>query len=226
MTLQRAFISIHAPQWGATRHALIRYGLSIYFNPRTPVGCDMAHVRRRRILWISIHAPQWGATGRSQSAMSLIQISIHAPQWGATHTLVIRRVQWRVSIHAPQWGATMINDCPSCCCCSFNPRTPVGCDLRHNLDTIQCDLFQSTHPSGVRQAHTRSMSSALLFQSTHPSGVRPSRPRIIPHHRNVSIHAPQWGATITRVTHRRMMTCFNPRTPVGCDASCSNALMT
>ena len=35
-------ISIHAPQWGATRHARATGERLAYFNPRTPVGCDVA----------------------------------------------------------------------------------------------------------------------------------------------------------------------------------------
>ena len=37
-------ISIHAPQWGATRSKRTTKTTGIYFNPRTPVGCD-------RTLW-------------------------------------------------------------------------------------------------------------------------------------------------------------------------------
>ena len=55
-------ISIHAPQWGATRS-------------HKRVGTDFI---------ISIHAPQWGATGRLHAGQEDSDISIHAPQWGAT----------------------------------------------------------------------------------------------------------------------------------------------
>ena len=33
-------ISIHAPQWGATRFVVSAWLMFLYFNPRTPVGCD------------------------------------------------------------------------------------------------------------------------------------------------------------------------------------------
>ena len=56
------FISIHAPQWGAT----------MIIKDYYPV------------LDISIHAPQWGATARRLPSADLRVISIHAPQWGAT----------------------------------------------------------------------------------------------------------------------------------------------
>ena len=57
-----------------------------------------------------------------------------------------------------------------------------------------------------------------VFQSTHPSGVRllfVSRPRC---GRQISIHAPQWGATAAGMVTVVFLN-FNPRTPVGCDPS-------
>ena len=35
------FISIHAPQWGATAGLIVLSARISYFNPRTPVGCDV-----------------------------------------------------------------------------------------------------------------------------------------------------------------------------------------
>ncbi|MBY0730788.1 hypothetical protein [Streptococcus sp. 2018162] len=37
---------------------------SVYFNPRTRMGCDVTFIRKNtnRYLCISIHAPVWGAT--------------------------------------------------------------------------------------------------------------------------------------------------------------------
>ena len=76
-------ISIHAPQWGATRANPRRF--STYdFNPRTPVGCDGLDAMYYHLLAISIHAPQWGATTGRLRPIRLPCISIHAPQWGAT----------------------------------------------------------------------------------------------------------------------------------------------
>ena len=57
-------ISIHAPQWGATR----------------------PNARFARWSPISIHAPQWGATRHGGAGRGVLAISIHAPQWGATPT--------------------------------------------------------------------------------------------------------------------------------------------
>ena len=56
-----------------------------------------------------------------------------------------------------------------------------------------------------------------LFQSTHPSGVR----RQVDVHGlsigDISIHAPQWGATASLFRPVSVAHHFNPRTPVGCD---------
>ena len=130
--LQRQRISIHAPQWGATRRRARTRATTSNFNPRTPVGCDLEMAAKRGDTEaISIHAPQWGATAR------LGQAGVHRP----------------ISIHAPQWGATTITSIGKSGAGDFNPRTPVGCDL-HQLD-VQLNIikFQSTHPSGVRRVY-------------------------------------------------------------------------
>ena len=147
----RGVISIHAPQWGATRLPSPWNPVVGHFNPRTPVGCD------------------------------------------------------RPDNTSLRGGAY------------FNPRTPVGCDfMRWRCFSFVCSFqsthpsgvrleierhprilakFQSTHPSGVRHMRWASLLSTSLFQSTHPSGVRHairiSARKIL----NISIHAPQWGAT-------------------------------
>ncbi len=57
-------ISIHAPQWGATNRDPVLSSATIHFNPRTPVGCDVPVEGPYEFAVISIHAPQWGATRR------------------------------------------------------------------------------------------------------------------------------------------------------------------
>ena len=192
----RGSISIHAPQWGATSIGRPYPRLLIYFNPRTPVGCDVragrdrmeqadfnprtpvgcdvAYPKVRTIVFdISIHAPQWGATGRSQSAMSLIQISIHAPQWGATGRI---RLGVMLLIH-------------------FNPRTPVGCDF----------------------APLVILASGIPISIHAPQWGATEIVRRLPETVFISIHAPQWGATRNEWHHHNPQSHFNPRTPVGCD---------
>ena len=82
-------------------------------------------------------------------------------------------------------------------CRYFNPRTPVGCDPMVSLPLPEMSIFQSTHPSGVRLArHSPPQPYMVRFQSTHPSGVRRDLRRIELLRFEISIHAPQWGATL------------------------------
>ena len=141
------------------------------FNPRTRVGCDYALGKSPNKLAVSIHAPVWGAT------------------CAQPHYL-------------PKYG--------------FNPRTRVGCDYQLSQVIYQM-MFQSTHPCGVRPFTKAKLQNKPSFQSTHPCGVRPIkihkyfyRGRFNPRtrvgcdliqvslssgFREVSIHAPVWGAT-------------------------------
>ena len=103
----------------------------------------------------------------------------------------------------------------------FNPRTRVGCDLYNILIALSFFEFQSTHPRGVR--HSAHHGACIDKQ--------------------VSIHAPAWGATswartpsccalLFQSTHPRGVRRrphgsglasggFNPRTRVGCDMDAS-----
>ena len=167
-------ISIHAPQWGATydSNEVSRKSL---FQSTHPSGVrpEVAAVHSRDVL-ISIHAPQWGATLDGHGPTAGEPISIHAPQWGATS----RRgstglTSPLISIHAPQWGATSWSRRTAARTRYFNPRTPVGCDSMSVCGCMVICVFQSTHPSGVRQTIFRFRAADV----------------------QISIHAPQWGAT-------------------------------
>ena len=59
--------------------------------------------------------------------------------------------------------------------------------------------------------------ASTRFQSTHPRGVRHASLERVPHEALVSIHAPAWGATGAWIKGHARMSCFNPRTRVGCD---------
>ena len=103
----------------------------------------------------------------------------------------------RISIHAPQWGATVLA-ATSKATNEFQSTHPSG--VRHITPppTVSHTQFQSTHPSGVRPVSFRRVVVVGIFQSTHPSGVRLGARS--PRHRatDISIHAPQWGATRSR----------------------------
>ena len=211
---------------GVRPQRLWERALIAYFNPRTPVGCDVVGCHLAVVHGdISIHAPQWGATQHHHHLGAGDQISIHAPQWGATNL-------WSIRLQR---------------CMNFNPRTPVGCDQEVRAQTLKLLQFQSTHPSGVRPALCFHPSGAMdfnprtpvgcdptglkishrdtdfnprtpvgcdgawdftipvgvLFQSTHPSGVRHDPAWRCRDCWRISIHAPQWGATQRPDRHQR-----------------------
>ena len=128
---RQAYVSIHAPAWGATTvgsSAIEPTGVSIH----APAwGATAGRCGGSAAYVVSIHAPAWGATlgeidaakdgagfqsTRPRGARLLATpaaeppclVSIHAPAWGATHLRSGFAVRMTVSIHAPAWGATRI----------------------------------------------------------------------------------------------------------------------
>ena len=83
-TLTGAYVSIHAPAWGATKHRARHENLDLRFNPRARVGRDCLCQPGRRDRYVSIHAPAWGATAQYNQDIAKTKVSIHAPAWGAT----------------------------------------------------------------------------------------------------------------------------------------------
>ena len=165
-------VSIHAPTWGATYHAIL------WNFPKS----------------VSIHAPTWGATAALLAPQGTKGVSIHAPTWGATlsHPKSIKGRRFQsthprgvrppaalifckdstVSIHAPTWGAT---------CRYVTPSLLAA--------------FQSTHPRGVRPSEKTTISSIESVSIHAPTwgatfARLPDEPPLA-----VSIHAPTWGAT-------------------------------
>ena len=109
----------------------------------------------------------------------LVEISIHAPQWGATAYADTYDVAETISIHAPQWGAT-----------------------NRNTDGSSSPEFQSTHPSGVRLIQFQTLGLAVAnFNPRTPVGCDHAAAQSFAL-TQISIHAPQWGATSGRLAHR------------------------
>ena len=97
-----------------------------------------------------------------------------------------------ISIHAPQWGATFSIGTDTAAS-YFNPRTPVGCDGPLARTYSGVSSFQSTHPSGVRLD---------IFSATSK-------------HQKISIHAPQWGATMLKIPYSVVLSVFQSTHPSG-----------
>jgi len=98
-------------------------------------------------------------------------VSIHAPVWGATHGLHDLEPFPLVSIHAPVWGAT--KGLP---CCSPS------------------SMFQSTRPYGARRELERILRGLVCFNPRARMGRDLADGGLL-QGRQVSIHAPVWGAT-------------------------------
>ena len=146
-----------------------------------------------------------------------------------------------VSIHAPAWGATGYRLTLSLRLRGFNPRPRMGGDAVGRGRFKEVFAFQSTPPHGGRHHAPAATPCVLKFQSTPPHGGRHERRyeailnglfQSTPPHggrgltqgrlfvfgrRNVSIHAPAWGATRRADRSRQERTGFNPRPRMGGD---------
>ena len=89
------------------------------FNPRTRMGCDESLLALGRGGAVSIHAPAWGAT-------QLNNRNTEALKFQSTHPHGVRPTT-SITIAIP------IN--------SFNPRTRMGCDLIHCIQSFQTGCF-------------------------------------------------------------------------------------
>ena len=123
-------ISIHAPQWGATRHNMRRISRWKHFNPRTPVGCDALPKS------LPVNGSLFQSTHPSGVRLS-----------NCCWTLRIANFNPRTPVGCDATGIAIV-----CVINNFNPRTPVGCDKTPAGMSQWLREFQSTHPSGVRPA--------------------------------------------------------------------------
>ena len=236
----RRTISIHAPQWGATR-MIAQAQASGKFQSTHPSGVRPVTAIDAIIdgLFQSTHPSGVRPAPRTMQSRPTRYFNPRTP-------VGCDRCR-RYGSPAPS---------------NFNPRTPVGCDLH-----IKCRLdlrraisihapqwgatwmagvhdqpcgFQSTHPSGVRLCPSLWRSTAPYFNPRTPVGCDGGHPPI-DREREISIHAPQWGATcfvMPEYSFRRFQSThpsgvrrpadtvwcwatvdFNPRTPVGCDST-------
>ena len=168
-------ISIHAPQWGATLSVPSHAGSAPRFQSTHPSGVRRRYRSRsqRFTLFQSTHP---SGVRRDASPTLTRHMTYFNPRTPVGCDVCAPRSRFvsRISIHAPQWGATSPSSRVTLRTSNFNPRTPVGCDGGYWRVHMDNDLFQSTHPSGVRP-YLAIICVALIV---------------------ISIHAPQWGATL------------------------------
>ena len=167
----RRLISIHAPQWGATRDANSCWCCGRNFNPRTPVGCDpCGRHAGGACQQISIHAPQWGATiPRCGNSLLPVDFNPRTPVgcdpssppvrgwtdgFQSTHPSGVRQPDRRVRYHRR----------------NFNPRTPVGCDSASHISSI--DIVISIHAPqwGATRSRPVRRRSTSYFNPRTPVG--------------------------------------------------------
>ena len=159
------------------------------------MGCDPQVLVQAIAVGISIHAPQWGATGSiHRPGNSSADFNPRTPVGCDQHPERIRLGVVDISIRAPQWGATSTVPSPMRRISYFNPRTPVGCD----------------------RSVWASFPSRTDFNPRTPVGCDIRGP-VGTQRGDISIHAPQWGATWFCKCFSSSSINFNPRTPVGCD---------
>ena len=173
----RRTISIHAPQWGATR-MIAQAQASGKFQSTHPSGVrpvtaidaiidglfQSTHPSGVRLGWQAFTTNPADFNPRTPVGCDSAQvsggqrhpISIHAPQWGATcHESETDRRQDHISIHAPQWGATCLRSPVAVCFTYFNPRTPVGCDNTNDGRNTYDRNFNPRTPVGCDKPDKR-----------------------------------------------------------------------
>ena len=209
-----AAISIHAPAWGATKRLSSGPFRCLYFNPRTRMGCDHCfpykynrtpHFNPRTRMgcdWFNatLHPSFMPFQSTHPHGVRLddttsLQRSEHfnpRTRMGCDSLLSRHSSPSTISIHAPAWGATTIL----------------------SFERIEWE-FQSTHPHGVRPDVSRMRIEALEFQSTHPHGVRHIRHTHACTLPRISIHAPAWGATVSRYITKYITKSFQSTHPHG-----------
>ena len=166
------------------------------FNPRTRVGCDSFRTTKLvgRTL-VSIHAPAWGATKKLVNSKNMTKM------FQSTHPRGVRPLGSSL-FPAPQncFNPRTRVGCDTSVFAyfpiitSFNPRTRVGCDTVSGDVVIKVNQVSIHAPAWGATALTRLFRQLNRFQSTHPRGVR----QII-------------------CSLQNYISCFNPRTRVGCD---------
>ena len=166
------------------------------FNPRTRVGCDVATqtLAAPITLFQSTH-PRGVRRPSTEQFLQLSRVSIHAPAWGATSDVPAPNMQALVSIHAPAWGATGGPAGPFHPRHGFNPRTRVGCDDLHLASQEQQACFNPRTRVGCDMPSRPPAGLSPRFNPRTRVGCDTSTASSRHHSREVSIHAPAWGAT-------------------------------
>ena len=181
------------------------------------MGCDPQVLVQAIAVGISIHAPQWGATGSiHRPGNSSADFNPRTPVGCDQHPERIRLGVVDISIRAPQWGATSTVPSPMRRISYFNPRTPVGCDRSVWASFPSRTDFNPRTPVGCDiRGPVGTQRGDISIHAPQWGATAVGYAFVAPV--AISIHAPQWGATWFCKCFSSSSINFNPRTPVGCD---------
>ena len=124
----------------------------------------------------------------------VLHVSIHVPAWGATRWWRQRHRSARFQSTLPRGERPSVNTF-SASLCMFQSTLPRGERQHIHINSITMYQFQSTLPRGERLFTMMPLWYLIWFQSTLPRGERHRKGHIKNRLREVSIHAPAWGAT-------------------------------
>ena len=189
------YISIHAPAWGATGHWVLTASTK-KFQSTLPRGERLQRQRRRPLPHnISIHAPAWGATVSTKYILPL-----------GTNFNPRSRVGSDVTTHLT-----------FCFPCNFNPRSRVGSDDPAVGLFLRPGYFNPRSRVGSDRILHTGCCNGNDFNPRSRVGSDGAGPWEHTRNRDISIHAPAWGATTSNTASIRRWLDFNPRSRVGSD---------
>ena len=152
-----------APHWG---HRLI-----LYFNPRTPVGCDPDAID---YYWVEVLFQSTHPSGvRPPTFHRRPRPSYFNPRTpvGCDFAGYVQAVAFQISIHAPREGCDMVFACQ------------VGVQFQ----------FQSTRPVRGATEHDADLVVDVVISIHAPREGCDFQPAPFVHERTISIHAPREG---------------------------------
>ena len=192
----RTGVSIHAPAWGATRRPALHIGYRVEFQSTHPRGVRRSGaIMGTKTSVVSIHAPAWGATGARPPGIRWMPCFNPRTRVGCDSSsffLIISRACFNPRTRV---GCDLPPELPGEKVAGFNPRTRVGCDSERSNHGPHLRCFNPRTRVGCDECKRQFSVVPKMFQSTHPRGVRPKATQRERAEKEVSIHAPAWGAT-------------------------------
>ena len=192
-------VSIHAPAWGATPAGAGGWLSAGGFNPRARVGRD---VRPRRGASAGTRFNPRARVGRDLPVLNASRATnsfnprarVGRDSLDRSHDL--RKITFQST--RPRGARPVLLERHGCLRKRFNPRARVGRDDGHGPTRPRVQGFNPRARVGRDVGFTDSTGGRSAFQSTRPRGARLGMASRPPVGRRVSIHAPAWGATISR----------------------------